>query len=577
MRMDTEGAPGLPGHSLLLKRLRFHLSYRLAARVFQLLVARTSPTPHRHRMAATACAVGDVAGALALHRSSRFGLTPRLALDAVDTAAWSQGGTGLELAAMTGVPLAIEAGLRIGAAGLIVPVVNAGVTGMIRRRRGKPVSSGSFRYQVMAVALGAGIASYEANRRRVAVARHQQGLEARLGAAHLAGQNDVATGADTVVDLLSRTTPLLSSSARSGGVGRLLADWRQSLAATTADHATYLGVALARWQRRHNDTQPDLAADVTFSIAEGHGTVLLSSRQATLMEGALDELALRGNAVVTVVDIDEARQPNQPRRLVVGGHAVEIPADSRPGLVPFDVGPLGFLASSMWFGDTMIPGDCEPSRWAVAPGAAAGPLLAIWAHREVSRRGEAAHGRVLSVALGHSLLHAVAATATMRNFRNAEGIQRFPFLGGINMIAMMMPLYWGDLDARHRVVAVGGVGTIVALGLALFPERIDWSHVFAEVLWPAAAFYSMSTVRTQFELEAGRLTAELEKEDQVALDEAFVEGRSYVLGLASETRHAARQEFAVAEGLDERIGAEVERRLDEVDQRLEELSCKSES
>jgi len=572
-RFTRERAP-----SLLSKRERFHLAYRLASRSFQLLVARSSRTPQRHMAAAAACAVGDIVSAVALRRSRRFALVPRLVADAVDTALWSQGDTGLELATMAGVPLAIEAGLRIGAAGLIVPVINATVTGRARRSRGRPVSNGSFRYQVMAVALGAGIASYEANRRRVALARHQLELEARIGVAHLAGQNEIATGADTVVDLLSRTTPLLSSPVGSVTVGRMLADWRQSLAASTAEHATYLGISLARWQRRHNESQHDLAADVTFEIGEGHGTILLSGHQAGWLEVALDELTLRGMVRVMAVDIAEARQPNQPRRLLVGDYALDIAADPRPGLVPFDAGPLGFLASSMWFADTLLPGEIEPRVWAVAPAAAAGPLLAIWAHRQVARRGEAAHARVLFAALVHSLVHAAASTGTMRNTRNPEGIQRFPFLGGINMLAIMVPLYWGDLDSNQQVLAVAAIATIFAVGLFLFPERIKWSHFIAELLWPAAAFYSMVTMRSQLESEARQLSAELENNDQGIVANAFIEGRSYVLGLVSETRYAAHREFAAVKGqLDERISAEVARRLDEVDTRLEELSCANES
>ena len=577
MRAERKSTTESAEPSLLSKRERFHLAYRLAGRSFQLLIARSSRMPRRHITAAAACAVGDIVSAIVLRRSSRFAVGPRLAIDALDNALWSQGPTGLELATMPGVPLAIEAGLRIGVAGLIVPVANATVTGCIRRLLGKPTSTGSFRYQAMAVALGAGIASYEANHHRVALARHEQGLEARIGAAHLAGQNDIATGADTVVDLLSRTTPLISMSGGSPTVGRMLADWRQSLAASTTEHATYLGIALAKWRRKHNDSQHDLAADVTFDLVEGHGTVLLSRDQAAWLESALDELLLRGTVAVAVVDDAEARQPNQPRRLLINGRPLDVPADPRPGLVPFDVGPLGFLASSMWFADTLFPGECEPRAWAVGPVAAAGPFLAMWAHRAVARRGEEAHARVLFVALGHSLLHAVASTGTMRNLRNPEGIQRFPFLGGINMIAMMMPLYWLDLDTTQRAIAVVAIAFILGVGLVLFPEPIDWSHFVAELLWPAAAFYSMSTVRSQLAVDAKWLDDDLEAAAQGTLDNAFAEGRSYVLGLASETRYGAHRDFAVArEHLDERLSAEVERRLDEVDKRLEELACANE-
>lgn len=146
------------------------------------------------------------------------------------------------------------------------------------------------------------------------------------------------------------------------------------------------------------------------------------------------------------------------------------------------------------------------------------------------------------------------------------------------MLAMMVPLYWGDLDSSQQVLAVAAIAAIFAVGLFLLPERIQWSHFIAELLWPAAAFYSMVTMRSQLESEARRLSAELENNDQGIAANAFIEGRSYVLGLVSETRYAAHREFAAVRGqLDERISAEVARRLDEVDKRLEELSCANES
>ena len=566
------------GSSLIFKRERFHLAYRMIGRLFQFLVAGSGRAPRRQMAAAAACAIGDLAYTVALRRSDRFALIPRLAIDAVDCALWSQGDVGLDIATISGVPLGIEAGIGMGAAGLIVPVVNAAVTGLVRRSKGKPTSTGSFRYQVMVVALGAGIASYDAKCRRVALARHQQGLEARIGATQLAGQNEIATGADTVVDLLSRTTPLLASSNSPASVGRILADWRQSLATSTAEHATYLGIALARWQRRHNDSQHELVADVTFSITEGLGTILLSSEQATWLATALDGLAVRGTVTVKAVDINEARPPNRPRRLLIDGRMLTVPAELRPGLLPFDVGPWGFLTASLWFADSMAPSGCDCSPWAVGAVVSAGLPLALWAHRQVTRKGEAAHGRVLFVALAHSLIHAVTATGTMRNTRNPEGLQRFPFIDGLNMLAMLLPVYWDDLDMTQRITSVVFIGVIVATGITLFPEPIKWSHLALAALWPAAAFYSMSTVRTQLESDTSRLNAELEKEDLAVLANAYAEGRSYVLGLVSETRYSARRSFTAVRGqLDERICAEVERRLDEVDERLGELQCARES
>jgi hypothetical protein len=146
------------------------------------------------------------------------------------------------------------------------------------------------------------------------------------------------------------------------------------------------------------------------------------------------------------------------------------------------------------------------------------------------------------------------------------------------MLAMMLPLYWADLDTNQRVLSIAGIAAILAVGLFLFPERIQWTHLVAELLWPAAAFYSMSTMRSQLESEAERLSAEFENNDKAIVANAFAEGRSYVLGLASETRYEAHRDFAAVRGqLDKRISAEVERRLNEIDKRLEEFSCANES
>lgn len=100
---------------------------------------------------------------------------------------------------------------------------------------------------------GAGLARYEESRRAAALARRRLNVDARCQLAHLAGQNDVAMGADSIIDLLSRTDPLLppATAGEMIGVitGRQLAAWKLSLATTTARHAAYLGLILAQWQR----------------------------------------------------------------------------------------------------------------------------------------------------------------------------------------------------------------------------------------------------------------------------------------------------------------------------------------
>ena len=558
--------------ALLINRERFHLAYRAAGRLHQVLIAR-SRGPAAGRLGAVgAWTVVDLATAALLNRSPRFGLGPRLFLDVIDTAYWSRHDDNVELATMPAIPLSIEAGVRLGALGLAAPAANLAATWAVRRVRGRPTPVAAFRFQIMGVALGAGISAYRANHRKVALRRHEQNLEAQIGAAHLAGQHDVAMGADTVVDLLSRTTPLLAEADTSMASSRMLADWRQSLAARTSLRATYLGVALVRWQRLHNEAHHLLASDVTLDLAPGQGAILLSAQQSSALDAALDELSLHGTVAASVMDIAAAHQPNQPIQLDVGGHLVTIPADPMPGLVPFDIGPIGFLASSLYFVDNLAPGECEPNPWAVAPTVAAGPLLAMWAHRQVTRRGPQSHPQVLAAALAHAMIHSVTSTGTMASTRNAAGVQRFPFLGGVNMLSVMVPTYWPDLDRRQRVLVLGGLVSIVGVGLVLFPEPLQWTHVAAELLWPLAALVSMFSIGTQHDADSRTFADELDRSAADRLEAAFLEGRSFVLGLVSGARYRARQQLnSVGLGLDPRTRIEVTRRLDEVDERLAAL------
>ena len=140
------------------------------------------------------------------------------------------------------------------------------------------------------------------------------------------------------------------------------------------------------------------------------------------------------------------------------------------------------------------------------------------------------------------------------------------------MLAMMIPLYWTDLDTTQRILVAVGVACVLGVGLVIRSQDIRLSHLVAEFMWPAAAFVSMSTMRSQLESEADQLTSELDESDGPALNAAFLAGRSYVFELVTSTADAARKEFVSVESeLDERISKEVRRRLDEVDERLNGL------
>jgi hypothetical protein len=145
-----------------------------------------------------------------LTRSDREALVPRILVDGIDTALWSLSyDEAYDAAVLSGVPLALEAGLRGDPfKALAVPLGNAAITGLIRKHYGEAFRPGAFLWQVMASLSGAGIRLYNAHQLNLIRARHHQETEAAERAALLAGQNDVAMGADSIIDLLCRTTPL---------------------------------------------------------------------------------------------------------------------------------------------------------------------------------------------------------------------------------------------------------------------------------------------------------------------------------------------------------------------------------
>jgi hypothetical protein len=512
-----------------------------------------------------------------LKRLSGSWLAPRLTFDAVDTAYWSLLYDRADLATLTGVPLAMEAGIRSGAQGMVVPVVNAAVTAIVRRRHGRPRSLGSFRWQAMGVACGGGLARYEESRRAAALARRRQSVDARCQLAHLAGQNDVAMGADSIIDLLSRTDPLLASTnlrGETGGAitGRQLAAWKQSLATTTVRRAAYLGVVLTQWQSSHNGAQADLSADVIFDLREGDGTVTLTPSQANRLIAVLDELPMRGRVHVHHDRRDQVSDPSLPVRLIIGDQFVEISPDRRSDLVPYDVGPLGFVTATLWSLDSLLPSRYRADYRAIMPIATLDTLLVWWSHAQIARLGRDAHLRLIVAALIAAEVDCVATTTTMRQTRSSDGTQFFPASSSITPTMLMLPLYWGDLSRPQRQAVVVALGVIILSGVALHPDRPGIGHLLMELAWPLAALISMASLDASFDADEARLGEQMAGDEDLAVAAAFEQGRSTVIELAAGSYERTLGEFErFRSTLDADIMAEVERRLVDVAKRLREL------
>jgi hypothetical protein len=564
--------PSPEDDALFSQRARHHLVYRLAGRACQIAVARNRGASNRTIAGVLVWAASDVVGAVALTRTNRFGLLPRLGVDVVDVTTWGSTGDDCELAVISGVPLAVEAGGRLGPAALVIPLVTATATSLVRRRRGLPLSLFSFRWQVVGVGVGLGLAVYRRTSHRVQLARHDRELRARRQQAYVGGQNDVAMGADSVVDLLSRTAPLLPSGSGDQVAGRLLASWKQSLAADTMAQTTYLGVTLARWQRRHNATHHALNADVLFAPAEGAGTVLLSGDQAGWLDDALDALELRGRVPVLVVDPAEAAQPNTARRIRVGTELLVVPADRRKGLQPVDIGPAGFAAGAMWCFDTLTSNNSKSSVYAIGPMVGGAFGLAAWSNWQVDRHGPRAHGRIVAAGMGWALAHAVAGTATMSRTRAGNGMQRYPFLSGLDTMGLILPLYFSDFTRPQQAAVVAGLALVIGVGLLLMPEPVVWTHLGCELLWSVAPTLSIVGLGDGLSASAERLNAQLAEEEDIAISRAFAEGRDFVISMVNEASLTVQRAFEVSkEHVRPDVAAEIELRLAELGRRLNRL------
>lgn len=565
------------GSVILAQRSRIHLVYRLTGRTIEALAGYRSGTGRRIVPRTLLFAAFDIGTSVLLRRSEEFHLLPRLAADAVDTAMWSTHPDLLEPAVLPGVPLAVESGARLGLSGLIVPATSAVVTALAARRRGHRPGLSVFRWQIAGVALGVGLVAYEANRRQAVLARHDQELEAQLERANLAGQHEVAMAVDSVVDLICRTTPLLAASGCESLPGRMLASWKQALADTASAQATYLGVAVARWQHRHNSASSDLHADVVCGVGDGVGTMLLSSLQAGWLEAALDDLDLRGPVRVTAVEPAEAGRSNQPTDLLVNDAVIHLPSDPGARIIPFDPGPLGFLAAAMWTLDS-VGKETRADPWAAGPVAAAQVGLAVWAHRTIDRMGDGSHWTIVRVALASGVLQTIATMATMQRTPGEPGLERYPFLGSVNVLSMLVALYSQDLTPGQLLTVAGGLAATTAIGLVLAPKPLVWIDFISGLLWTGASVVSVARMNSLFGEDADSMVAGLTEQDEARLHEAFSSGRALPLRLATDAQRTMRVEVACLEiQPPPELADEVNRRLAEIDRRLEQIRLAQES
>lgn len=578
--------------ALLDQRARFHVALRVTTRLDRWLRVFTGPQPRANLgrlTAATGASIAlDVASGAALRSGDGFALGPRLATDVLDTTAWSLAeGSTYDRAVLTGVPLAVEAGGRLDAAGLVVPAVGVAVTSTARRLRGWPARPQTFLWQVAGVALGAALARHERRHRAVVSERASRRREARRAQARLDGQAAVAMTADNVVDALANAGWRISPD---GGarVGQALRAWKAELAERTrADgRASFLSTALHRWQRAHN-VHPDLSSDVELDYVEAAPPVVLTSAQVDLLHRALDRAGLRGRVTVRVLDQREAQLPSRPRHLEVGDLRLVLPADRLAEVEPFDPTVAVGALAAIWYGSTVAGNLGGVPVASVAP-AVAGSIATVPLLVAVRRR----HGRTAEVALAaHAavgLVHAVLATRTMRPTgpgggaaaaAGAEapadeltGVLPHPWAPALGVVALTGALVWDELDGPARAGLVAAAAAMVGAGLVADRLPVRWAQLPVAVAGPAAAWWATRGLAQRLASETDELDAVLEAQAEHAVDEAFADGRSSVISVASSARFEIwRLLRERADDLDDDLEAVVVADLRRADAALAEL------
>ncbi len=556
---------------MLRARPRFHALMRFASRA-STLEALGSRRRWHHSLAMAACVALDVATYVVLDTGSDPHLKKRLAGDLADVAFWSEAlDVPFDTATLGVTPLGIEAGLRFGFPAVGIPILEAAAVSAWRKLRGKQTGWQAFVWQVVAVATGWGLRSYQIRSRRSAEARFDRELSAQESYAYLAGQASVALGADTVVDRLWSIAPLLgehASGARGLDAGALRS-WRASLGEALGGAEVFLGHALLRWENRNNET-PRLDRDVVVHVAPGHGTVVLSSSQAAELESHLDSLELRGRVEVSVSHPDEAAVPGAPRHLVVNGVPIVVSADPTWKAGPVDPAAVILGLGALWqlllaadaYGGAPLP--------AVLPWAGAMAALALKVHSDPPGDRNRRHARILSAVLAVSAGSALSTTPRLRYPADARGKQHYPFFDVGSTAVIVAGLYWPFLKRLQRAGFVAGSAVLAAVGIASLQQRPRWRQLALEPLWLIAEAIPARLMSVSYETFAQELDERLATAISERMRAAVLDGRRSVIELVRSTRSALDE---VAADLDEPIQLVVKERLARADELLEALAA----
>jgi hypothetical protein len=553
--------------ALVGRRTRLHVGVRVGVRMW--LVAAPSGWAGSLRGARVMVGgAGDVLTAFWLSRNDALGWW-RLAADCAEAAVWAATAADTNDAGrpafMPSIPLALEAGARMGPVGIVVPAVLTATVAAVRAAKGHRLRLGQAAWPALSGAGGWALAGYQRGRLRQLMVERDGATSAGVAAAFRAGPLDAAAAADSVIDEVQRAC-LLMEDAGGPSLRAAVATWKASLAETIRHEAVYLLDALWQWQALRN-MHADLSTAVRFDI-DPTPPVILTRRQAAELWQCLDELAPRGPVSVEVIDPVEAARPGGQRRLRIGAHELVLAPDERPSWL-IDVSPLFLALAGVRVACSSFP-DLGAVPLAVTLPAAAGyGTAAIWGHRRLVRRGLTVRPGIAAAALAIAAPYAVAATLTSTSGSTSAGLPQFPVAGALQGLLFVLGSVNSSLTARQRQLVATAVTSIGLAAWACSPNRSQWRALVADGCWIAAAAIAVSGLTESVDANAEALAQSLDAADEALVHDAFGQGRQSAADLAASYAAAAECRLRdIGSRLEPRVRAEAIRRLSNIADRV---------
>lgn len=555
----------LPSSSAYFPRQVFR-SVRMVTRLIEALTVIHSGFPKPLILAAVCCGALDLRIVTFSIRGRPGHLVARLLLDTADVALWSLAlHGGADVAAVVATPLVFEIGLWYGWSFVVMPAVVGTATVATLHLAGYRPTPLVFLWPTLWGLAGLLTPLILRTCWRSDMRAARDAIEAAAGQAELSGQNSVAMGADSVVDLLLRTTSLIASY-ESSPEPSPFSGWKAGLAEVCSSQATYLGVALTRWQGVYNSRSPDLSADVDLRLTPRAGTLLLSPRQTHRLQELLEELMPRG---IVPVEVTCQGPMGAAQTILVGTTRLVLTADDAPRPRSRHVAPLAFGMGVILTLVHSVPEWEATPLWVTVPLAI---LLGLTGWFGLARPGpdpSATAARLVFTGLLLGTADSVLTTALMR-----PDCTRLPFLFFLQWFGPLLFLYASDLSRLQRIIATTGAVAAASAGALAMPAPFTLISVLMAVPWLLNPIFMVVGLRRLMEADSATLRAEMERIHHNAVEEGFRRGRRLVVQLTNEAvEQLYERHRVVRESLPREVAIEVERRLSEANTLLASIEA----